>query len=1250
VRRKRLLLVLAVLAGLLVAGAGVLVWVVSSERGARLAFEQLGSTLPGKLTIEKLRGTIRGPLEVTNLRYETDRVRLGIERMDLDWSLRALARGRLDIRGLDAERAWVVVLPVPRDTIGPELPDINLPLDVMVRRARIDHIEVTVPGRDSAFVIDRATLDRVAFRDTLHVGSLRLESTHGSVEMHGLAHTRGRYAVDFGGDFRYVAANGAEWRGRGTMIGSLDSVRVDQIIDSPFEGRLAGVVVQPLRRPGFVGQATFSRLDPRRIAPQWPAGEARGTLTVNGGPAAFTSRGVVDLSSVEWGLLHLDYAMTGDAAGYRIEQATLTQPRARGRIVASGRVAPGGPNPAFDLTARWSGIALPVNRPTVTSSRGALHVWGPMSRYRLAGELVAGGGSVPEKPWRFGGAGTPRSVELTTLRGELLAGAITGRATASWTGPLEWRVALAGSDLDPAIVWPSSRGRVGFALAGHGAGGPDGMHGDLAVRELTGAVNGQPVSGRIDARFGPGSLHVDSLRVAWGPDRLEGGGLVAPSLDVRWTLVAPNLSFVIPHGGGALESRGWLAGSRLAPRGEIALAGDSLRWEGGLVDSVSALARLDAARASNVRIDATRIRTRRRTFDRLAFTVDGSRGQHVAKLAVASSEDSLTLEASGAFDGRAWRGQLTRLDFVAPAAGSWSLEHSATLAASTEQASLTGFCWRSTNGRACGDAGWRRDGSWTLRSTLEAVKLALLEPQLPAGVQLAGTMNGDVALRGVGRHWTGDARFDVGPGQISYPIDRKRRGQTPIDPSRVTMRSDARGLRVDANVSLGAAGTMRGDLLLPDFEHEGVTLFGGRLDGHLDARFTDLAFLQAFVADLSAIRGALTANLAVGGTLRRPRWSGQAELTGGAATIERLDIQLLDGTLSARSDADGRLAFQGGVRSGPGRLTIDGHASIDPKGVPVASATVSGDRVQAIHTTEASMLVSPRLELAMVGDSMHVTGEILVPQARLSPKKRNEPAIQPSLDVVYLRGDSTWIAAAAPRKLSAEIRLVLGDDVRVRSQGLDAKLTGSVLAIERPGRPTTGSGELRVDQGTYVAYGRNLTIDRGRLLFGGGVISNPGLDVRATRTARDGVVAGFEVQGTLEAPRFSVFSDPPMPDRDALAYVVLGRSLDRSNESQQAMVSDAAANLGVSGGSFLASKFANELGIEEASLQSAGGFHDASLMLGKYLSPRLYVNYGIGVLDQVSTLRIQYFVNKTWTLQAEAGTENRAEIFYTVER
>ncbi len=44
------------------------------------------------------------------------------------------------------------------------------------------------------------------------------------------------------------------------------------------------------------------------------------------------------------------------------------------------------------------------------------------------------------------------------------------------------------------------------------------------------------------------------------------------------------------------------------------------------------------------------------------------------------------------------------------------------------------------------------------------------------------------------------------------------------------------------------------------------------------------------------------------------------------------------------------------------------------------------------------------------------------------------------------------------------------------------------------------------------------------------------------------------------------------------------------------------------------------------------------------------MNYGVGILDQISTLRIQYFVNKMWTLQAEAGPQNSAQILYTVER
>ena len=56
-------------------------------------------------------------------------------------------------------------------------------------------------------------------------------------------------------------------------------------------------------------------------------------------------------------------------------------------------------------------------------------------------------------------------------------------------------------------------------------------------------------------------------------------------------------------------------------------------------------------------------------------------------------------------------------------------------------------------------------------------------------------------------------------------------------------------------------------------------------------------------------------------------------------------------------------------------------------------------------------------------------------------------------------------------------------------------------------------------------------------------------------------------------------------------------------------------------------------------------------MLGKYLSPRLYISYGIGLFEPVSTFRIRYLFNEHMTFQAEASaTQSGADVFYTFER
>ena len=56
------------------------------------------------------------------------------------------------------------------------------------------------------------------------------------------------------------------------------------------------------------------------------------------------------------------------------------------------------------------------------------------------------------------------------------------------------------------------------------------------------------------------------------------------------------------------------------------------------------------------------------------------------------------------------------------------------------------------------------------------------------------------------------------------------------------------------------------------------------------------------------------------------------------------------------------------------------------------------------------------------------------------------------------------------------------------------------------------------------------------------------------------------------------------------------------------------------------------------------------LVLGKYLTPRIYISYIVGLLEQVNTLRIRYQLSEKWVIELETGKESGADINYTIER
>jgi translocation and assembly module TamB len=256
-----------------------------------------------------------------------------------------------------------------------------------------------------------------------------------------------------------------------------------------------------------------------------------------------------------------------------------------------------------------------------------------------------------------------------------------------------------------------------------------------------------------------------------------------------------------------------------------------------------------------------------------------------------------------------------------------------------------------------------------------------------------------------------------------------------------------------------------------------------------------------------------------------------------------------------------------------------------------------------------------------------------------------------SNDIVVIEAQTPEQTAAEATPLVAEITVVLGDKVDLTGFGLEAKLSGQLVVRERPGEPTTGSGEVRV-AGTYKAYGQDLTVQQGQLLFAGTPIDNPRLNIVAVRTVGE-VNAGLRVTGSAQNPQLVVFSDPPMGQANALSYLVAGKPLDQvgSGSGEGDALQTAARSLGTAAGGLLAKKIGGRLGVDEVGVKDSQALGGSAFTVGQYLSPRLYLSYGIGLFQPGEVVTLRYKVRERLAIQAERGpNDTRAGVEYRIEK
>ena len=823
----------------------------------------------------------------------------------------------------------------------------------------------------------------------------------------------------------------------------------------------------------------------------------------------------------------------------------------------------------------------------------------------------------------------------------------------------------------------------------------EGFAGQLRIIDMTGELNNYPLNAQGNLSYGQDGLQVDDLHAASGSTTLSLNGNWSDSIDLNWVIDASDIGTLSPLLSGSIDATGTLRGTPEAPQINLDASGKDLDFAGTRIASFTANG--EYLNSKNiVDIKATGIATNGESpqrIDSISISAQGTPAEHQVTLAILAPLGEFDLELRGAVlfeEPVRWAGTM-RNGRVFSDLGQWRLEGQPSLTANANSVTLSSQCWQHEQSSLCLDADWASSGAITANAQLHDYPLSYfnapapgersaqlgsaLLPQLPEGSNAQGNLNAQFSTTGsltddptaLELHFNvnaGEGQIRVEPG-IAEVDELAAVDAEPLEPQTFYWRNaELDGSRVDNVWQV----TSTLDFYQPNLADSGMSVQGNAdalltvnadqsLDGRVDLAFDDLSWIEAFLPNLQNTQGQLKGLTLITGSIEAPRFGGNLALTNASVDIPGLGLELRDITTNVTSDINQTVAIQGQAKSGDGSLQFFSEIKSPLSDQRSFEINIDGENFTLVNDSEILLKISPDLKVTGNTKNLNITGTLNLPVVDVQLTELPESAIDVSTDTVIVDNGplepTVHNAAQADRgildemNLTAEVSIKLGDEARFRGFGLDAQLEGALEITQRgTGAPLT-YGELTVVEGYYETYGRRLDIEHGKLLFFGSM-GNPALDIRAVRQTED-VKAGVQMNGTLRNIRSQLFSTPTLPDSDILAVLITGKPFAEMGNQDSNALAGAITTLGINQGKSFTNQVRSQLGLDTLAINSTGDTSNSSLTLGKYLTPKIFIRYGVGLFETESTLSVDYSISDRIKLEAKSGSSQSVDIKYTVE-
>jgi len=552
--------------------------------------------------------------------------------------------------------------------------------------------------------------------------------------------------------------------------------------------------------------------------------------------------------------------------------------------------------PRISTRADWSKVVWPVTgaTPQLKSEQGSVELAGLLDDYQvtLNGQLTQQ--YLPEASLSFKGKGSQNALSIEKLELKSKTGLFQVGGNVSWKDTPAFDLTAAGQNFNPAILLPEMLGNLNFSSHLKGKLDVKALQLDAEINKLSGQLRGYPVSANGKLVLNGDQLKVDALRINSGTNKIAVNGTMGQeqaALDV--SIDTPALDAFWPTLGGSLLGEGQLQGTWKNPTVKFQAKGKRLRFAehsaGQLAINIDYYA--DTKKTSKILLSASTIKSGAVKIDSVRVDGMGTLAQHSFKADINSADGNLSTALTGSLKAGNWKNDVSRLDLNSRDLGLWQLERNLAISLIQRPAgvdvSMDEACLVQKAASICTHGRYLASSDLDFALKASALPASLLKAYMPEQMQLNGTLNADTEIQKQKGLFTGRYQLELSPATLL--LQQKK---VSLGASSVSGKIKGDTLSADIDLSLAAQDYLRGQLQMDTGKSQAIR-------GQIFASVRELAILEAFVPQLSGVKGLLTADLTVKGTAKKPVVMGQIVLAKGALDIAEQGFGLHDINLHA---------------------------------------------------------------------------------------------------------------------------------------------------------------------------------------------------------------------------------------------------------------------------------------------------------------------------------------------------------------